>query len=102
MCMVGRLVGTGRGMKRLIISLVAALAAAAVPAAATAATPPVDKYVPPPDAISTWQGGTRIVQLDDGAGGMPYLGVTHPYNAGDWEGTLREFHDNGTYDRELT
>src|SRR4051794_37343737 len=88
-------------MKRLIISFVAALAAA-VPASAGAALPPPHKFGPPPDAISTVQGGTRIVQLDDGAGGMPYLGVTHPYNAGDWEATLREFHDNGTYDRELT
>ena len=88
-------------MRRFVLCLVAALAAA-LPASAVAAVPPPDKFVPPPDAIQTVQGGTRIVQLDDGAGGMPYLGVAHPYNAGDWENTLREFHDNGTYDRELT
>ena len=89
-------------MRRFLLSTVAALAVAATPAGpASAATPPAHPYAPPPDPVLTVLDRTPTVQLDDGAGGLPYLGVTHPYNAGDWEGTLREFHDNGTYDREL-
>jgi hypothetical protein len=86
-------------MRRFLTALAAAFAVAAP--AASAATP-VPDYAPAPHAIGTFQGGTRIVQLDDGAGGLPFLGVHHPYNAGDWENTLREYHDNGTYAGEIT
>jgi hypothetical protein len=86
-------------MRRLLLSLVAAFAVAAP--AASAAPPAPDPYAPPPEPILTLQGGTPTVQLDDGAGGLPYLGSQKSYNAGDWEPVLRAFHDNGTYDTEL-
>jgi acid phosphatase len=38
-----------------------------------------------------------MVELYDGGGGLPYLGSTASYNAGDWEGALRTYHDSGVY-----
>jgi HAD superfamily, subfamily IIIB (Acid phosphatase) len=86
-------------MRRLLLTFVAALAVATP--TASAATPPADLYAPPPEPILTIQDGTPTVQLNDGAGGLPYLGSEKSYNAGDWENVLRAFHDNGTYDAEL-
>src|SRR6185295_12240388 len=47
-------------------------------------------------------GHTPVVELFDGGGGLPYLGSATSYNAGDWEPALRNFHDSGVYDTELT
>jgi acid phosphatase len=38
-----------------------------------------------------------MVELYDGGGGLPYLGSSSSYNAGDWEGALRTYHDSGVY-----
>ena len=38
-----------------------------------------------------------MVELYDGGGGLPYLGSTTSYNAGDWEDALRTYHDSGVY-----
>ena len=38
-----------------------------------------------------------MVELYDGGGGLPYLGSATSYNAGDWEGALRTYHDSGVY-----
>ena len=38
-----------------------------------------------------------MVELYDGGGGLPYLGSTTSYNAGDWENALRTYHDSGVY-----
>src|SRR4029078_11283615 len=43
----------------------------------------------------------RRVELYGGGGGLPYLGSSTSYNAGDWENTLRAYHDNGTYTSQL-
>jgi hypothetical protein len=80
-------------MKRFITALAATFAVAAP--AAQAATP-VPDYVPAPHAIQTSQAGTRVVQLNDGGGGLPYLGGTKSYNAGDWEPNLIAYAENGT------
>jgi acid phosphatase len=85
---------------RSFLALAALILAAALPAAASAATPPAD-FVPAPKTITLVKDHSKITQLDDGGGGLPYLGVTHPYDAGDWESTLVAYHDNGTYDREI-
>jgi hypothetical protein len=42
-----------------------------------------------------------MVELWDGGGGLPYLGSPTPYNAGDWEGTLRKYHDSGVYEAQI-
>jgi hypothetical protein len=85
-------------MRKFLLVLLAVLATAAP---ASAATPPPDRYAPPPDPILTFVGRTPVVQLNDGAGGLPYLGSTHAYNAGDWQPVLRSFHESGAYDREI-
>jgi hypothetical protein len=68
-----------------------------VPALASAE----DTTIPPPEPIVTHIGKTPLVELSDGGGGLPYLGSSTSYNAGDWENTLRAFHDTGVYDTEL-
>ena len=85
-------------MRRALLPVAAALALAAP---ASAATPAPDLYAPPPVPVLTTLGTTPVVQLNDGAGGLPYLGSQKPYNAGDWEPVLRSFHDSGAYDREI-
>jgi len=86
-------------MRRLL--LLAGFAALALAAPAGAATPAPDPYAPPPKAITVQKAHSRITQLDDGAGGLPFLGTTSSYNAGDWEDVLRSFVESGTYDREI-
>ena len=86
---------------RSFLALAALILAAAVPATASAATPPPDTFVPAPKTITLVKDHSRITQLDDGGGGLPYLGATHAYDAGDWEGTLDAYVDNGTYAAEI-
>jgi len=74
---------------RLSIVAAAAVLAAAAPAAAQTA--------PAPKPILTTIDKTPMVELYDGGGGLPYLGSTTSYNAGDWENALRTYHDSGTY-----
>jgi hypothetical protein len=83
-------------MHRFSLALIAVLALA-FPALAAAD----DTTIPPPQPILIHIGKTPLVELSDGGGGLPYLGSPASYNAGDWENTLRAFHDTGVYDNEL-
>lgn len=85
-------------MRRFLITLTVAVIAALVPAVAQAQD---TTTIPAPQVIQTRIGTTPLFQLSDGGAGLPYLGVSHPYNAGDWEPALREYHDSGVYDREV-
>jgi HAD superfamily, subfamily IIIB (Acid phosphatase) len=91
-------------MRKLSIYLfiVAALLVAAIPSVAGAQTPPPDTAIPAPSPVLIHLGKTPVVELFDGGGGLPYLGSPTSYNAGDWEPALRNFHDTGVYDTELT
>jgi HAD superfamily, subfamily IIIB (Acid phosphatase) len=90
-------------MRKLTLSffLAAALLAGALPGLAAAQTPPPDTAIPAPSPIVIHLGRTPVFELFDGGGGLPYLGSPTSYNAGDWENTLRSFHDTGVYDTEL-
>lgn len=92
------------GMRKLslYLSIVAALLVAAIPSVAGAQTPPPDTAIPAPSPVVIHLGRTPVVQLFDGGAGLPYLGSTTSYNAGDWEPALRKFHDSGVYANELT
>jgi predicted secreted acid phosphatase len=72
-------------MRRFIILLVTA-AAVVAPASASA------QLAPASDPILTKLDRTPMVELWDGGGGLPYLGSSTSYNAGDWENTLRAYH----------
>jgi hypothetical protein len=71
------------------------IAAAAV--LVTTAAPAAAQIAPPPKPIVTSIDKVPMVELYDGGGGLPYLGSTTSYNAGDWENALRTYHDSGTY-----
>jgi HAD superfamily, subfamily IIIB (Acid phosphatase) len=90
-------------MRRIMLSMLATAAlAVAVPGVALAARPTAGgTAIPVPHPITTPIDGVPMTELYDGGGGLPYLGVSHPYDAGDWEDSLREFHDNGTYAADL-
>jgi predicted secreted acid phosphatase len=81
-------------MRRFII-LLATAAVVVAPASASA------QLAPASDPILTKLDRTPMVELWDGGGGLPYLGSSTSYNAGDWENTLRAYHDNGTYTSQL-
>jgi hypothetical protein len=91
-------------MRRFIIASLAAAAVAAV-APGVASARPLDPAttIPVPHPITTALDGVPTTELYDGGAGLPYLGVSHPYNAGDWQSTLHEFADgpNSTYQAEL-
>jgi hypothetical protein len=87
-------------MRRITLSIIAAAVLAAVPATASAQSS--GQTIPVPDPIVTKLGHTPMVELWDGGGGLPYLGVSHPYNAGDWQDSLREYYDSGVYMDQLT
>ena len=95
--------GMKPGMRKLSLCLliVAALSVAAIPSVAGAQTPPPDTTIPAPSPVLIHLGKTPVVELFDGGGGLPNLGSTSAYNAGDWEPALRNFHDSGVYDTEL-
>src|SRR6478735_3328990 len=61
------------------------------------ASPASAQIAPPPKPIVTSIDKVPMVELYDGGGGLPYLGSTTSYNAGDWEGALRTYHDSGVY-----
>src|SRR4051794_12479991 len=77
-------------MRRFTLSIVAATAL-------VAATPAAAQIAPAPKPIITTIDRVPMVELYDGGGGLPYLGSTTSYNAGDWENTLRTYHDSGVY-----
>ena len=81
-------------MRRFII-LLATAAVAVAPASASA------QLAPASDPILTKLDHTPMVELWDGGGGLPYLGSSTAYNAGDWENTLRAYHSSGTYMSQL-
>ncbi len=61
------------------------------------ASPAAAQLAPPPKLILTSIDHVPMVELYDGGGGLPYLGSTTSYNAGDWENALRTYHDSGVY-----
>jgi hypothetical protein len=65
------------------------------------ASPAAAQLAPPPKLILTSIDHVPMVELYDGGGGLPYLGSSTSYNAGDWENTLRAYHDTGVYDRQV-
>src|SRR3954471_9634843 len=85
-------------MRRISLTLLTAAALAVAPAAASAQT---GQQIPEPGPILTKLGSTPMVELWDGGGGLPYLGSSASYNAGDWEGALRKYHDSHVYQRQI-
>src|SRR4051812_37543638 len=85
-------------MRRFTLTLLASAALAVAPAAASAQT--TGQKIPEPGPILTKLGHTPMVELWDGGGGLPYLGATASYNAGDWESALREYHKQ-EYGRQI-
>jgi predicted secreted acid phosphatase len=84
---------------RRIILILATAAVAVAPASASAQAG--GQTIPVPDPILTKLGHTPMVELWDGGGGLPYLGSSTSYNAGDWENALRNYHDSGVYNNQL-
>jgi predicted secreted acid phosphatase len=82
-----------------LLSAVVGLAVAGAPAA-NATNEPTDA-VPVPEPIVTQLGHTPMIQLWDGGGGLPYLGSSTSYNAGDLKAVLTQYHDSGVYDAQL-
>jgi hypothetical protein len=81
-------------MRRFILILATAVVLGA-PASASA------QLAPASDPILTKLGHTPMVELWDGGGGLPYLGSSTSYNAGDWENTLRTYHQSGVYNDQI-
>jgi acid phosphatase len=65
------------------------------------ASPAAAQLAPAPKLILTSIDHVPMVELYDGGGGLPYLGSSTSYNAGDWENTLRAYHDTGVYDHQV-
>src|SRR3954467_3348406 len=82
-------------MRRFMLITLATAALAVAPTAA--ATAPTASTAPEPGPTPPKIAHAPMVELWDGGGGLPYLGSSTSYNAGDWENTLRAYHDNGTY-----
>ncbi len=76
-------------MRKSMLILVSAIALAIAPTAASAQT--TGQQIPVPGPILTKLGHTPMVELWDGGGGLPYLGSSTSYNAGDWESNLRAY-----------
>jgi phosphoglycolate phosphatase-like HAD superfamily hydrolase len=55
------------------------------------ASPAAAQIAPPPKPIVTSIDRVPMVELYDGGGGLPYLGSSTSYNAGDWENALRAY-----------
>jgi predicted secreted acid phosphatase len=70
-------------------------------AALAFAAPASAQLAPPPKVILTSIDHVPMVELYDGGGGLPYLGSSTSYNAGDWENTLRAYHSSGVYDHQV-
>ena len=91
-------------MRRFTLTaLVAAAVAVAAPAAASAAIPAgsVGTIIPEPTVITAKLDGVPMYETYDGGGGLPWLGSSQSYNAGDWENALREYHDGPAYNKQL-
>ena len=93
-------------MRKSMLSVIIASALAAALPTLAAATPPPVKTVPAPSPVLIWLSPARpdatpVIELYDGGGGLPDLGSTASYNAGDWEDALRTFHDNGVYEARI-
>jgi acid phosphatase len=82
-------------MRRISLSIVAV-------AFLLAASPARAQLAPAPKVIVTTIDKVPMVELYDGGGGLPYLGSSSSYNAGDWENALRAYANSGTYNREVT
>src|ERR1700742_3492833 len=65
------------------------------------AAPAAAQLAPPPKLIATKIDHVPLVELYDGGGGLPYLGSSTSYNAGDWENALRTYHDSGVYNNQI-
>ena len=85
-------------MRRFLITLTTAAVLAVAPAASAQST---GQQIPVPGPILTKLDHTPMVELWDGGGGLPYLGSSTSYNAGDWESNLRTYHDSGVYIQQL-
>jgi hypothetical protein len=89
-------------MNRLLALLLASaalvLAAVAAPVASAQTDP---NAIPAPTPVLTRIGATPLIELNDGGGGLPYLGSARSYNAGDLTAALTGYHDSGVYDTEL-
>lgn len=89
-------------MNRLLALVCAAavlvLTAVAAPLASAQSDP---NAIPAPTPILTKIGATPLIELSDGGGGLPYLGSTRSYNAGDLKAVLTAYHDTGVYDTEI-
>src|SRR5690242_9584168 len=70
-------------MRITLFIVAAALLGTASPAAA--------QIAPAPKPIVTSIDRVPMVELYDGGGGLPYLGSSTSYNAGDWENALRAY-----------
>jgi predicted secreted acid phosphatase len=70
-------------------------------AALVFASPAAAQLAPPPKIILTSIDHVPMVELYDGGGGLPYLGSSTSYNAGDWEKTLRAYQSTGVYDNQI-
>jgi predicted secreted acid phosphatase len=81
--------GYATGMRNFILTLLTAIVLAIAPTAASAQT--TGQQIPVPGPILTKLGHTPMVELWDGGGGLPYLGSSSSYNAGDWENALRAY-----------
>jgi predicted secreted acid phosphatase len=76
-------------MRKFMLILISAIALAIAPSAASAQS--TGQQIPVPGPILTKLGHTPMVELWDGGGGLPYLGSSTSYNAGDWESNLRAY-----------
>ena len=67
------------------------------------ASPAMAQLAPPPKLIVTKIDHVPMVELYDGGGGLPYLGSSTSYNAGDWENALRTYADgpNSVYQQQI-
>jgi hypothetical protein len=87
-------------MKRLL-ALTLAVAGLTVAVAPVASAQDDPTKIPAPIPVLTKIGATPMIELNDGGGGLPYLGSPTSYNAGDLKAALTNFHDSGVYDTEL-
>src|ERR1700742_2339124 len=65
------------------------------------AAPAAAQLAPPPKLIATKIDHVPLVELYDGGGGLPYLGSTTSYNAGDWENALKAYYHNNVYFQQV-
>jgi acid phosphatase class B len=86
-------------MRKFTLTILAAAALAVAPAAASAQS--TGGQIPVPRPILTKIGSTPMIELWDGGGGLPYLGASGSYNAGDWENALRTYHDSHVYEHQI-